>query len=317
MITIFGASVTQQKNGYAKYLSNVFNNQVSIHGYGGMHLNNAAICFLNEIVRKNPDFCLIDWFSTGYIETNDETEECIEYLIFHLNEINCKPIFLFFPHEKDDLRLCFYQFCKNIIDKKGGEYIDLRMQIDQGELPEILKDDVHTTNYGSKLYASLIEKQLNMHRELTASSNQTVFTSSLQPKMISVEKTFYNRIELRGSCKIIGFLLTIGPHSGIVHVISNGNDFSENIEDKWCNFNRKHFNLAFLVVGEASIEIIQKIGSRKKSKLIVHEVYYSGESLIIENIGDGRRINFLSLKLENFISRIKKRFQILLSNCFC
>jgi len=42
MIAIFGASVTQQKNGYAYKLSSKIKGKVKIFGHGGMHLNNAG-----------------------------------------------------------------------------------------------------------------------------------------------------------------------------------------------------------------------------------------------------------------------------------
>lgn len=308
MISIFGASVTQQKDGYAKYLSNNLSDQVSIHGYGGMHLNNAAICFLNEIIQKHPDVCLIDWFSTGYTETNYEAESCIEYLIYRLSEINCKPIFLFFPHEQDDLRLPFYSFCKNIINKKGAIYIDIRPYINMKKLNGILKDDVHTTNNGSRLYAKIIHNQLA--KVLINHQKKVAFTSFLKPKKILVEKTFNNRIELRGNCRIIGFLLTIGPHSGKVNIVNGDTNYCENINDRWCSFNRKHFNISFSITGKACINIVQSPVDKKRYKLIVHEVYFSGENLKIENINDGKRINYLSLKIGNLISRIKQRLRI-------
>ena len=52
MIAVFGASVTQQKNGYATKLSDKFNCPVRIFGYGGMHLNNAVICFIDKVIYE-------------------------------------------------------------------------------------------------------------------------------------------------------------------------------------------------------------------------------------------------------------------------
>ena len=46
MIAVFGASITQQKTGYAARLNDKLNHPVSVYGYGGMHLINAGICFI-------------------------------------------------------------------------------------------------------------------------------------------------------------------------------------------------------------------------------------------------------------------------------
>ena len=53
MIAVFGASVTKQKNGYATKLHKYFNHPIKVFGYGGMHLNNAAVCFIDEVIAQN------------------------------------------------------------------------------------------------------------------------------------------------------------------------------------------------------------------------------------------------------------------------
>ena len=57
MIAVFGASVTQQKNGYATKLQKYFNHPIKIFGYGGMRLNNAALCFIDEVIAPKPSYC--------------------------------------------------------------------------------------------------------------------------------------------------------------------------------------------------------------------------------------------------------------------
>ena len=38
-----------------------------------MHLNNAAVCFIDEVIAQKPSYCFFDWFSTEYIKINDDT----------------------------------------------------------------------------------------------------------------------------------------------------------------------------------------------------------------------------------------------------
>ena len=79
-IAFFGASVTQQ-NGESGYVptftkllvENNFTDAVVIQkGFGSMHLFDAGICKIDEVVNENPNICFIDWFSTGFIATDKQ-----------------------------------------------------------------------------------------------------------------------------------------------------------------------------------------------------------------------------------------------------
>ena len=54
IINFFGASVTQQNKGYVYYFKNKCSDNITIfqNGYGSMHINDAGICFLYEIIKK-------------------------------------------------------------------------------------------------------------------------------------------------------------------------------------------------------------------------------------------------------------------------
>lgn len=60
MISIFGASVTQQKDGYAVQLRSILSEKIEIFGFGATHLNNAGICHLADASKNKPKYCLID-----------------------------------------------------------------------------------------------------------------------------------------------------------------------------------------------------------------------------------------------------------------
>jgi hypothetical protein len=115
MIVVFGASVTKQKNGFTTKLYKYFNHPIKVFGYGGMHLNNAAVCFIDEVIAEKPSYCFIDWFSSEYIKINDEAVQYIDTLINKCSSINCKPIFLFFPFKDYPGRDDFHLFCKSIL----------------------------------------------------------------------------------------------------------------------------------------------------------------------------------------------------------
>ena len=90
MIAVFGASITQQKTGYAARLNDKLNHPVRVFGYGGMHLINAGICFIDKVVVESPAYCFVDWFSTAYNEINDDTIQYIDTIVYKFSKIKCK-----------------------------------------------------------------------------------------------------------------------------------------------------------------------------------------------------------------------------------
>lgn len=143
MITFFGASVTQQKNGYAVYLKKKIKNSVKIFGKGGMHLSNAGICYIDDVLKYSPEYCFIDWFSTDYIDTNENTIEYLNTLIYKFSHAKCRLVFLFFPRLDNLSRQIFYKFVKNFLAMSELYFIDLNDYYEYSS--DLVKDSVHTT----------------------------------------------------------------------------------------------------------------------------------------------------------------------------
>jgi len=316
MIAVYGASITQQKNGYARQLSSKLDETVQIFGYGGMHIKDAGISFIDKVLEVKPSYCFIDWFSTGYKDTNKETMEYIDTIIYKFTTNNCKLIFLFFPRTDDEGREEFYLFCKKYLEKKKIFYIDLNSEINNNELNIVLRDIVHTTDYGSNLYSSKIAEIFKTNK------NNIIFPSNMEATQysyidkISIERVFDKTLVLNGNCKIIGFYLTVGPHSGIVE-IDNGESIQKyNTWDRWCAYPRKHFSLSFFINGVTQINILKDEFdtsnckkdhdfTKRKKKLIVHNIYYVGEFLELTNINSGKKISKTQIFFNENLRRIK------------
>lgn len=54
-IAFYGASVTQQRNGFVDYFAKLSKIRVMKFGFGGMHLSDARICFVDKVVEARPD----------------------------------------------------------------------------------------------------------------------------------------------------------------------------------------------------------------------------------------------------------------------
>ncbi len=314
MIAVFGASVTQQKNGFARKMRQRIEDNVKVYGYGGMHLNNAGICFIDNVLKDKPIYCFIDWFSTGYNETNQETLDSIDTIIHKFNKKNCKLIFLFLPSKDIEKRRKFHLFCKRYLGRRGNYYIDLNSEIKPVMFNSILRDNVHTTDYGSDLYCKIISRKFKENNERITYAKEIKKTHLVDIKKLEIERVFTSLVQLSGKCKIIGFELTIGPHSGIVEVAYENMVEKYNTWDRWCHYPRRHFNLSLELTGHVTLKVSQERFDTgtcnqnynfdvEKKKLIIHNIYYVGNNLTVNNIHDGLKIK----KSEIFIRLIKGR----------
>ena len=317
MIAVFGASVTAQKNGYARELGKLFGEPLKVFGYGSMHISDAGICFVDKVIEKSPTICFLDWFSTGYREVGNQTEEYIDTLLFKLGRAGCRPIFLFFPFRERDGKEEFHTFCKDLLLSKGISIIDVREEIDVSILDKVLRDGIHTTEYGSKLYSQIIYKKFKEIEPNLALPENIVSTRLTGIRSISVERVFDKKLCLIGNCEIFGFYLTVGPHSGDVEARIGSEAIVFSTWDEWCYFPRETFKIALKVPERAEISILGEEESgigihkgtdekKRKKKLIVHSIYYVGDNLEIENLNTGKRINYFSIASSKKISRVRQ-----------
>lgn len=322
MICIFGASVTQQKKGYATFIKNHSDEEVRIFGYGGMHLNDAAICFVDNVLKDKPSYCLFDWFSTGYNITDHKTIMYIDVLINKCVEIECIPFFLFFAFKDSPEKVLFYEYCKKLLDQRGVHYLDINLGLNLEKKNKILRDHIHTTPYGSEFYYKFIEKKFLRTKNILNLPKKIDISKYHKIKNIIIKKEFYESIFLTGKCEIVGFLLTVGPFSGLVEIIDKDNKcFIFNTWDRWCHFTRHSFNLNFEVKENIKVKILQdSIDTstntiyqfpKNNKKLVIHKIYYIGDSLKVTNLNAGKRINHLYLwilKINGRLLQFKKKF---------
>ena len=303
MIAIFGASVTQQKKGYAVKLKSKLEEKVKIYGYGGMHLSDAGICFLDNIIKERPRYCFLDWFTTGYLKSNDKTKEYLDTIIYKFSQVNCKLIFLFLPHRQHKEREKFYSFCKDHLKKRNVYFLDLYKEIKKRNisLDTILRDNVHTNDYGSELYASIIASYFEKVKDRLTIPSGLRPTKYTEIKRLKINKIFDKCVKIKGNAEIVGFLVTLGPHSGIIEIVNKDDVQRINTWDRWCHFPRKNFQFPMKINGEVQLNILQENFdtsecrvdfdfTKHRKKLVIHDIYYVGSHLQLLNINDGRRI---------------------------
>lgn len=294
-ICIFGASVTQQQSGYAVKLKDMMTTtNVHILGYGGNHLGDAGVCFLDNVIKIKPTYCFIDFFSTAYVKTDNLTTEYLDTIVYKLTNVKCRIVFLFMvrqDHDDEGTRT-FYRFLKQYLNSRQLYYIDLNDHFKYST--ELVRDTVHTTDIGSDKYAAKIYeifKQSNIMfpRNIT----KTKYSDGI--KILDVNKIFKNNVVLEGDCLIVAFYLSIGRNSGIVEI----NNTKHQIWDEWCHYERNHFNLPQTVVNKhLEIKILQDAVDYSKCRreitndtgvdiikeLNIIGIYYIGKKLELSNV---------------------------------
>lgn len=300
-IVCFGASVTVQKQGYCLKLKELFGNEYTViqKGYGSMHIFDAGISFIDDVINLKPQICLIDWFSTGYII---EDTTFLDTIVYKLYQNGCIPIFLFLDRKDIKNRENMYKFCKNYSEKNGIEYIEL---YDIWNKDIILRDVVHTTIDGAEIYG---ENIYNFLKNKIIPNMPMYFSNIICPsknkycfiKNLTINKIVTSEIIFTGNCEITGIYQNIGPFSGKIKYIyydENENIKKENevsIFDKWCHYQRKSMKNKFEVKGKVKLLILQDYFDRKaicdkeivwndtKNFMDIISIFYIGDIEIIK-----------------------------------
>lgn len=286
IISFFGASVTQQKNSYATFLTKKLKCKPHIFGYGGCHLSDSGIIYIDEVLKIKPNICFIDWFCTGYKTFNENTIKYIDTIVYKFSKQNCKLIFLFYPRlDYNNFFLKWHTSIQQYLDKNNLFYIDLNKNLKYS--PEIIRDAIHTTEFGSETYSNLIyDYFISNYNELKIPRNIKK-TNLVNIQKLNINKIFKKYMKLKGDCTIFTCTLTIGPNSGYIGI----GEKQFLLWDQYCHYNRSSCNLNNIRV-EDNMEL--KISQQKVDysscrrdynfdnkifELNIKEIYYIGNCL--------------------------------------
>lgn len=295
-IVFFGASVTQQKHGYVDEFAKL-NHKAKVikRGYGGMHLNDAGICFIDDILKLKPDICFIDWFSTAYIDRDGEAKIYLQTILQKLSLIRCRVVFLFFPYLGCEGKIRFYEEMKEYLNECKREMVLVDEQVPKEKWQDLLRDTIHTTQLGSRRYAEIINDYLQLETGETDASEILGSTKYSEIKKMKVKRAFRKNVMLRSDkiCYVVGTLNFIGRHSGVIEIRKAGGMVKENLWDQWCYYIRRHFNLTLLIDEPTEIVISDEtfdtslcnksVDLEVKKKLVVDSVYYIGDELKVSS----------------------------------
>ena len=292
-----------------------------------MHLSDAGICFINKVVELKPEICFVDWFSTAYSNQDSNLELYIDAIAEKLLKIDCRVIFLFLPNKRN-AKECgwenLYSCAKNYLKKQGLEFICIDEALSDCTPEEILRDEIHSTEKGSRLYAETIYDYLQNHPQLPKAEVEPNIYSSIS--VLPVKRGFDKELILEGDCHIQGFFLKIGPWSGIVDISTSNLSTKENTWDRWCYYGRDHFSFNLPLNGKALFTVSDEkfdttsckenvdFSKYNKKKLVIHEIYYYGGSLKL--CTKGSRFSYLYTLLMSEVFAVKHRLRVIFKTIF-
>jgi hypothetical protein len=272
-IAFFGASITQQKTGYVHYFKELNPHfQISQFGYGSMYIQDAGICYIDDVISVSPDYCFLDWFSSACYRPPEKIKDYLDAIVQKLFSINCHPIFLFFYRKNmDNGWFTMFDYLKNYANTHNINVIDLS-KIDNPD--DNLRDSIHTNDLGSQYYATFINKQFhNMKfKNYTRNIQQNKFSNVLSID-INIIATEYIELNNCGLSSIIGILQKIGPYTDDVIYTSQNKSCLLKLKDEWSQ--RYERQTIKINIEDICGSVVIKIPEGKR--LVWEKLFYIGD----------------------------------------
>jgi len=276
-IAFFGASITQQKSGYVHCFKELNpDHNIQQHGYGGMYITDAGICFADQVVSEKPNYCFLDWFSPACYRPPEKIDQYLDAIVEKLLEINCCPIFLFFYRQQMDPGWFeMFDYLKRYASQYNINYVDLSRLTNPDQY---LRDGIHTNLLGSAEYAQIIHNNFHaMSFTKTDISLKKNKYSNILSIDTSITATTYIKLISDGFSSIVGVLQKIGLYTDDIVYIYNSKEYPILLKDKWSSqYERPTIKLS---IDYFSGEIIIKIPEGKQ--LVWEKIFYTGDSIRI------------------------------------
>lgn len=292
IITFYGASVTAQKKGYVARFKLNSNNDIKIiqKGYGSMHIQDAGICYLDNVISDKPDICFIDWFSTQFKGNKELFLPYLNTIIKKLTDNKIKLVFLYLPKQTfEESRGIMYEESQNYLKELDIPFIDIKYNIEKNniKLDEILRDTIHTNEKGGDIYGDIVYEWFIKNVDNLKLCNSDIPQNeyyNIKYKILDSPIIINNKYEIKGDVSYIRFLIDKSPHNGIILL----NNKRYNSWDQWCYYTRKSLILLPSFKNKLLIEITNEDFDKSEckitdfewekyeKKLIIYEIFYIG-----------------------------------------
>lgn len=257
-ILFYGASVSAQ-SGKSGYFDNLESSEYDFMRmtFPSSQFYNAGFYNVMNIgkLAKKPDIVFFEWSTTG---ENEFDLVRLKYVLQELISNGLFIVFLILP-KKDTYsnnRKCDDQLYKISADS-NIPLLDLRYVLQENNIDEVLRDNVHTSDFGAKLYANAILEYLNSKPKSDCKNiivdkvpNFKIMQYDLDIILHENQFLIFNYSSNLENSEIAMSHIK-GPYSPIIEYIDNDELIAKhNFFDPWCYYERENFDT---LVGEAVI----------------------------------------------------------------
>jgi hypothetical protein len=303
-IAYFGASVTAQREGFRPLLHQRLRDRFGqdhdsiFAGIGGVNIVAATFLADEFVVRHDPDFCLVEFTSAHLSSWQDPADGgvAMDGLLAKLRSAGCRPWLLhLYRRDWDERQAELMAAFEAAADRHDVPSIDLvtplRDQVEHGEEEALFRDDVHTTDAGSRLVAELTEAALaSIQAErggqpahppgVDYSGAHFVPVAAGECEGVAEMKLFRlhrpylevaagSTIRPRIAGRLAGLALVVGPESGELEIADRAGSQRLMAWDEFCHYERFTaiaFERACPAGDEISIELTQTIPDYSRSR---------------------------------------------------
>jgi hypothetical protein len=159
-----------------------------------------------------------------------------------------------------------YSLVKQYAEKYAIDYIDITKN---ENITDMLRDSVHTTLLGSRLYARKIYDYFTENIEgkellILTIPPPTVYDSI---RIIDINKAVHKKVSVCGDFTVVGIYQRIGPFSGLVSVQQDDSISTMNMWDQWCHYEREKIKLSTKACKRVVISVLQDSFDTSSCKL--------------------------------------------------
>ena len=252
-IIFFGASVTEQREGYYKYIKENFffsDHCVDRYSFGGCHLDDAGFFNVCKLRDFKPDVVVFEWNTTARSKYDIDK---VNYIFSQVAGMGALPIILILPHaENYKVERESEQQMISLSKNNDIALIDIRKDIiSKYNLKELLRDGVHTNAIGAEIFGTIVANRISdiLHESrlpITVNKANSEYFKIVSFDFCETELKIKKEILLRITlnAKMWGLCLyhEIGKFSPLVKIFVN-NHFVKKISfwDPYCHYSRMHY----------------------------------------------------------------------------
>lgn len=314
-ILFYGASVTAQSgdSGFVDNLAELDNSKIYRRlSFGSSQFDNAGFFNLLSILnsQQKPDIVFFEWSTTS---ENNYNADKLDYFVTSLLHHNILPVFLILPRTdtfKENRKSEFLLY--ELADTFDVPLLDLRYLLHKYPATELLRDIVHTTQFGANIYARKINKFLCAHdwtEDFLTNKKEIEFKKYYDLNMIELNKEIGKdqylelNFDALSDLSEITISLLKGPYAPIIDIFSNDLLVKEqSIFDPWCHYERENFTT--LIYSSSISKGRNKIDIKISNKDPDYESTKTGEIFLGEK----------KLKIKSFFTNDINNFNVFVKN---